>query len=162
MLKETLLVFIVILSGCVTANVQTTTVNQESQKNQLPEKLTGIWEYEGIRVGSRYGQGFNKVHSGQFKVYGGDGSFANFSAGRQNALISSIGSWEALSDSSIVEHVNRSIHSGLTGKNDTLYYQLNNEGVLYLKWHRNTTNNGNRTDIWVEEIWHRVDFPPGA
>lgn len=159
MLKETLLILIVIMSGCITANVQTTTVAPKDQPNNLPEKLTGIWEYKGIRTSDRYDRGFNKVHPGQFKVYSGDGSFANFSMGRPNAIISSEGTWETISDSAIVEHVSRSIHSGLTGKDDTLYFKLNDQQTLYLKWHRNEDNNGNPANVWIEEAWRHVELP---
>lgn len=162
MSKKCFLLFAIILSGCATSKIARTTSTPPVQNNKLAEKLIGIWEFSRIKTSNSPQPGFVKAQRGQFKVYGGDSTFTNFGVSMSSAVISSEGKWEAISDSVIVEHVNRSMHQGLIGKNDTLYFKLNNQGVLYLKWHRTDDNNGNPADVWVEELWRKIDLPQEA
>lgn len=158
MLKKSLLPLVAVLTGCATASMQKA---PGSQDNKHPEKLTGIWEFKGMKAGDN-NPGFTRVQPGQFKLTGGDGAFANFGMMLRGAAMSSKGTWEAISDSVIVEQVNNSIHRGLTGKLDTLYFKLGGRGLLYLKWHRGEDNAGNPADVWIEELWEKIDLPRGA
>jgi len=145
--------FFIILLVCIKTPAQTQT-KTEIKKNLLE----GLWLFRAQRTSNALDKGFIPTTPGTFKMVASDGKFTNFSINGYNAMIGTDGYGHIESDSIYVESVQRSIIPSLVGKDNRLVYKLKNNN-LYLKFFLEKNTIDQDVNIWIEEIWEKIEMP---
>lgn len=131
----------------------------QTKINETPKNLQGVWILKANRTSDKLELGFLPVMSNLIKMITPDGKFSNIAAGGTNAFIVTDGLFKVESATVFTESIKRSIYSNLIGMNNSLQFRIENENKLYLKWFAPKNVINNNTDIWVEELWEKVEIP---
>lgn len=126
---------------------------------KVKNELVGIWEHKGERSSDAYQMGLRKAPPGKYKIINSDGTFINFNVYLPSSVVSLYGTWKTIADTILIESIERSINPSLTGKNNKLIYKIKDKKFLYLKWFLEKNMANKKDDIWIEELWQRVEFP---
>ena len=88
-----------------------------------------------------------------------DGKFSNFTTSGTYTVIITDGLLIVESETVFTESIEHSIHPNLKGLNNKLQFRIENDNKLYLKWFSPKNQLDNTADIWVEELWEKVETP---
>lgn len=120
--------------------------------------LEGLWMFKAEKTSDKIEKGFIQTIPGTFKIISSDGKFTNFSTRGYNAIIGTDGLCHIESDSIYIESVQRSVIPILIGKDNRLVYKLDNN-KLYLKFFLEKNAINQDVNIWIEEIWEKIQMP---
>lgn len=133
--------------------------NAQSKIDEKSKLLEGIWMLKAERASNRLKMGFLPVNPGSFKIISTDGKFTNFIMKNFNTFINVDGLFHVESDTVFVESIKRSLNPSLIGKNNKLFFKMEKNNKLYLKWFLEKNFLDQKIDIWVEEVWEKVEMP---
>ena len=127
----------------------------QTNQTHIPasETMVGIWRQTGL-VNPNTGE-MMEVISGNYKVINPDKTYFTFvtwgiNDPRRPTVIGQYGTYEIISDSSLVEHiVKHDLNAKMTGTSVELRYIMKDKNTLMLAWK-------NHIDIWVNEVWTRL------
>ncbi len=143
-----------------------TGVKAQEKSEFKPAELKGIWQLchyvsEDVDI-----PGALKP-SNTFKILGDDGTIINFTTRPGlEAIITGYGTYEQLSDNTYKESIVKNIHLPMLDQKDLiLEFDINESGVMFLKFFIDKDLNGNELNSWFYETWQRVimpeEFPDG-
>ena len=137
-----------------------TTVFAKSPKKSAAGELQGIWQLCHYVSEDPEVPGTLKP-SNTFKVLSNDGRIVNFTIRPgKAAIITGYGTYKQLTDDSYKESIEKNIHLPmLDNKDNILYYEMTEDGIMHLKYYIEKDLNGNQLDTWYHETWQRVDMP---
>lgn len=133
-------------------------INAQSNIENKANILEGIWIFRAQKTSNNSEKGFIPTIPGTFKIISSDGKFSNFSIRGYNAIIGTDGLYNVESDSIYVESIQRSVIPSLIGKDNKLVYKLDNN-KLFLKFFLEKNAINQDVNIWIEEIWEKVQMP---
>jgi len=133
---------------------------QKSKNKFQKANLNGIWQMCCYISESPDAPGELKP-SNTFKILTNDGQITNFTViPTKGAVITGVGTYEQVSDGVYNENIKRSIHLPmLNNQVNTLYFELQEDKYLRLKFYIEKDENGNILDAWYHETWQRVEMP---
>ena len=132
----------------------------QERTNFKPADLAGIWQLCHYVSEIPDVPGILKP-SNTFKVLSDDGRIVNFTIiPGTDAIITGYGTYQQLTDNSYKESIVKNIHLPmLDHKDNVLEFEMNEDGVMYLKYIIATELNGNELNTWFHETWKRVEMP---
>lgn len=138
----------------------TNVMAQRTNKGFKPAPLKGVWQMcfyvsESPDVPGEFKPG------NTFKILTEDGHLTNFTViPNKGAIITGEGLYHQTSDNTYIEEITRSIHLPmLNGKTNTLTFDIQDDGLLKLKFYIEKDQYGNTVDTWYYETWKRVKMP---
>lgn len=134
------------------------TVKAQSKTEIKKNVLEGIWMLKAEKKSNNLEMGYIPSPPATFKIISSDGKFINFSTRGNNAVIGTDGLCHIESDSIYIETIERSVIPSLVGKNNKLIYKLNNN-KLFLKFYLEKNSINQTVNIWIEEIWEKIEMP---
>lgn len=135
-------------------------VMAQKKKKFQEANLKGIWQMCCYVSESPDTPGDLKP-SNTFKILTEDGHITNFTViPNKGAVITGLGTYNQVSDGVYNENIKRSIHLPmLNEKVNTLYFEIQEDKLLRLKFYIEKDENGNILDSWYHETWMRVEMP---
>ncbi|MCD8094363.1 MAG: DUF4488 domain-containing protein [Bacteroides sp.] len=132
----------------------------QERTNFKPADLAGIWQLCHYVSEISDVPGILKP-SNTFKVLSDDGRIVNFTIiPGTDAIITGYGTYQQLTDNSYKESIVKNIHLPmLDHKDNVLEFEMNEDGVMYLKYFIAKDLNGNELNTWFHETWKRVGMP---
>lgn len=130
-----------------------------AQTIKTPENLQGVWMLKSSRTSDKLELGFLPEMSNFMKKITPDGKFSNFTTSGTYTVIITDGLLIVESETVFTESIEHSIHPNLKGLNNKLQFRIENDNKLYLKWFSPKNQLDNTADIWVEELWEKVETP---
>lgn len=132
----------------------------QERTNFKPADLAGIWQLCHYVSEIPDVPGMLKP-SNTFKVLSDDGRIVNFTIiPGTDAIITGYGTYQQLTDNSYKESIVKNIHLPmLDNKDNVLEFEMNEDGVMYLKYFIAKDLNGNELNTWFHETWKRVEMP---
>ena len=99
--------------------------------------------------------------SNTFKVLSHDGRIVNFTIiPGADAIITGYGTYKQLTDNSYRESIEKNIHLPmLDNKDNILEFEMEEDGIMYLKFYIAKDLNGNELNMWFHETWKRISMP---
>lgn len=131
----------------------------QSKINEKSKALEGVWMCKAERSSNLPEMGFRPAMPGTLKIISPDGKFTNIKVLQSRTIITIDGLFKVESDSVFVESVKRSLNPSLIGKDNKLFFRMEGNNKLYLKWFAPKNLLGNNTDIWIEEFWEKAEMP---
>lgn len=135
-------------------------VMAQKKKKFQEANLKGIWQMCCYVSESPDVPGDLKP-SNTFKILSDDGRITNFTViPNKGAIINGFGTYKQVSDGVYNEHIERSIHLPmLNSAVNTLYFEIQDDKYLRLKFYIEKDENDNILDAWYHETWVRVEMP---
>lgn len=134
---------------------------QKKNKKDFKEaNLKGIWQMCSYVSSTPDTPGELKP-SYTFKILSDDGRITNFTViPNKGAIITGYGTYKQESDSIYTESIERNIHLPmLNNQVNKLYFEIEDNTLLHLKFYIEKDENGNTLDSWFYETWKRVEMP---
>lgn len=133
---------------------------QKKSKKFQEANLKGIWQMCCYVSESPDVPGDLKP-SNTFKILSDDGRITNFTViPNKGAIINGYGTYQQVSDGVYNENITRSIHLPmLNNAVNTLYFEIQDDKYLRLKFYIEKDENDNILDAWYHETWVRVEMP---
>ena len=114
--------------------------------------------FKAQKTSNNIESGYIPTNPGTFKIISSDGKFTNFNNLGYNAVIGTDGLYHIESDSTYIESIKRSVIPSLVGKDNRLVYKLK-DNKLYIKFFLEKNSLNQDVNIWIEEIWEKVQIP---
>lgn len=137
-----------------------TSVMGQNKSKFRPAQLRGIWQLCHYVSESPDVPGVLKP-SNTFKVLSDDGKICNFTVRPgQDAIITGYGTYKQITDNSYKESIEKNIHLPMLDNQDNiLEFEMDEGGVMHLKYFISKDLNGNELNCWYYETWKRIDMP---
>lgn len=131
----------------------------QSKLNEKHRALEGVWTFKALRSSNMLEKGFRPAAPGTLKIISTDGKFTNLSVMQARTIISTDGLFKVESDSIFVESVKRSLNPSLIGKDNKLFFRMEGNNKLYIKFFLEKNALNEKMNIWMEELWEKAEMP---
>ena len=133
---------------------------QKKSKGFKPANLKGVWQMCFYVSESPDIPGELKPGN-TFKLLSEDGFITNFTViPNKGAIITGYGRYEQVEAGAYNENIEKSIHLPmLDHKTNILYFEIQEDRILRLKFYIEKDEYGNTVDTWYHETWTRVEMP---
>ncbi|MCI1648271.1 MAG: DUF4488 domain-containing protein [Bacteroides sp.] len=141
-------------------------VRAQKKEDFKPAELKGIWQLCHY-VSEEQGIPGMLKPSNTFKVLTTDGHIVNFTLiPGKDAIITGYGTYEQLADNTYRESIEKNIHLPmLDNKDNILEFEMEEGGIMHLKYFIAKDLKGNELNTWYHETWKRLvmplEFPEG-
>jgi hypothetical protein len=132
--------------------------NAQSKINEKSKALEGVWMIKAERSSNLLEMGFRPAMPGTLKIITSDGKFTNLRVMQTKTIITVDGLFKVESDTIFVESIKRSLNSSLIGKDNKLFFRMEGNNKLYIKWFLQKNALDEKMDIWVEELWEKAEM----
>lgn len=135
-------------------------VMAQKKKKFQEANLKGIWQMCCYVSESADIPGELKP-SNTFKILSDDGRITNFTVvPNKGAVMTGYGTYKQVSDGVYNENIQRSIHLPMLNNDvNVIYFEMQEDKLLRLKFYIEKDENGNILDSWYHETWMRVEMP---